>query len=111
VAQEQSSATTVVKTFASLTTAQQELVRKDAEERYLSCAFLRQSGPQHAKLKVDLQNNFTTGDNHYPKTRQQKLQLLDKYSKTAVIKLTNSEGALFAQRRGAGADLNLGIFR
>jgi hypothetical protein len=90
VAQEQSSGTTVV-TFASLTNAQQELVRKDAEERYLSYVFLRQSGPQHAKLKVDLQNDFTTGDNHYPKTRQQTLHLLDKYSKTAVIKSTNSE--------------------
>jgi hypothetical protein len=103
VAQEQSTGTTVV-TFASLTNAQQELVRKDAEERYLSHVFLRQSGPQHAKLKVDLQNHFTTGDNHYPKTRQQTLHLLDKYSKTAVTKTTNSEGASFAQRRGGGAD-------
>jgi hypothetical protein len=103
VAQEQSSGTTVV-TFASLTTAQQELVRKDAEERYLPYVFLRQSGPQHAKLKVDLQNDFTTGDNHYPKTRQQTLHILDKYSKTAVIISTNSKGASFAQRRGASAN-------
>jgi hypothetical protein len=92
VAQEQLTGTTVV-TFASLTTTHQELVRKDAEERYLSYVFLRQSGPQQAKLKVKLQNDFTTGDNHYPKTRQQTLHLLDKYSKTAVTKLTNSEGA------------------
>jgi hypothetical protein len=79
-------------------------VRKDAEERYLSYVFLRQSGPQHAKLKVDLQNDFTTGDDHYPKTRQQTLHLLHKYSKTAVTKSTNSEGASIAQRRGGGAD-------
>jgi hypothetical protein len=61
VAQEQSFGTTVV-TFASLTTTQQDAVRIDTEECYLSYVFLRQSGAQHAKLKVDLQNDFTTGD-------------------------------------------------
>jgi hypothetical protein len=90
VAQEQSVGTTVV-TFASLTTAQQDAVRIDTEERCISYVFLRQSGSQHPKLKFDLQNDFTTGDNHYPKTRQQTLHLLDRYSKIAVIKMTNSE--------------------
>jgi hypothetical protein len=52
---------------------------------------------------VDLQNDFTTGDNHYLKTRQHTLHLLDKYSKTAVIKPTNSEGASFAQGGGGGS--------
>jgi hypothetical protein len=102
VAQEQSVGTTVV-TFASLTTAQQDAVRIDTEERYFSFIFLRQSGAQHTKLKVDLQNDFTTGDNHYLKTRQQTLHLLNKYSKTAVTTTTNSEGASFAQRGGSGA--------
>ena len=103
VAQEQTAtvARTVV-TFDSLSTVKQEAVRKDAEERYISYVFLRQSGPQHGKLKVDLQNDFTTGDNHYPKTRQQTLHLLDKYSKTTVTKPTNSEGASFAQGGGGG---------
>jgi hypothetical protein len=95
---------TTVVTFASLTTAQQHAVRINTEERYISYVFLRQSGSQHAKLKVDLQNDFTTGDNHYPKTRQQTLHLLDRYSKTAVIKTTNSEGRSFAQKGGSGAD-------
>ena len=57
-------------TFSGLSLADQEAVRKDTEERHVSHAFLRQSGAQHGKLKVDLQNDFTTGDNHYPKTRQ-----------------------------------------
>jgi hypothetical protein len=69
VAQEQSAGTTVV-TFASLTTAQQDAIQIDTEERYISYVFLRQSGSHHAKLKVNLQNDFTTGDTHYPKTRQ-----------------------------------------
>jgi hypothetical protein len=76
VAQEQTTGTVVV-TFDGLTVAEQDLVRKDAEEQHILCACLRQSGPQHGKLKVDLQNDFTTGNNCCPKTRQQTLHLLD----------------------------------
>lgn len=77
VAQEQTTVGGTVVTFDSLTPVEQEAVPKDAEERYVSYVFLHQSGPQHGKLKMDLQNDFTTGDNHYPKTRQQTLHLLD----------------------------------
>jgi hypothetical protein len=65
-------------------------------------AFLRQSGIQHGNLKVDLQNDFTTGDNRYPKNRQQTLYLLEKYSKTVIPKVTQSEGTSFAQKGGRG---------
>jgi hypothetical protein len=82
--------------FKSLPVADQQAVRTDAEERYIAHAFLRQSGAQHANLKMDLQNDYTTGDNHYPKNRQQTLHLLDKYSKTNVSQATQSEGASFA---------------
>jgi hypothetical protein len=78
-------------------------VRDDAEERYVLYAFLRQSGIQHGNLKVDLQNDFTTGDNHYPKNHQQMLHLLDKYSKTVIPKVTQSEGTSFAQKGGRGS--------
>ena len=88
--------------FATLTDAEQEAVRTDAEERYISYVFLRLSGAQHGTLKTDLQNDFTTGNNHYPKTRQQTLHLLDKYSKTVVTKPTPSEGSSFAQSGGGG---------
>jgi hypothetical protein len=81
---------------------EQQLVRDNAEERYVSYAFLRQSGTQHSNLKVDLQNHFTTGDNHYPKNCQQTLHLLGKYSKTVVAKVTHSEGTSFAQKGGRG---------
>jgi len=53
--------------FNDLTDSEQAVVREEAEEQYLSCVFLRQSGKQHNKLKVDLQNDFTTGDDRYPK--------------------------------------------
>jgi nicotinamidase-related amidase len=52
---------------------------------------------------VDLQNDFTTGCNRYPKNSQQILHLLDKYIKTAVAKVIQSEGTSFAQRRGRGS--------
>jgi hypothetical protein len=51
---------------------------------------------------VDLQNNFITGDNRYPKNHQQILHLLDKYSKTVVARVTHSEGTSFAQKSGRG---------
>jgi hypothetical protein len=89
-------------TFATLGAAEQQAMREDAEEHYISYAFLRQSGPQHGNLKVNLQNDFTTGDNHYPKNRQQTLHLLDKYSKTATPRTTTSEGTSFVQKGGGG---------
>jgi hypothetical protein len=84
--------------FASLGLFEQEAVRKDAEERDISYAFLRQSGSQHNKLKEDLQNDFTTGDNRYPKTREQTIHLLDKYRKISVLKTTQSEGTSFSKK-------------
>jgi hypothetical protein len=88
--------------FKDIGPVEQQLVRDDAEERYISYAFLCQSGTQHGNLKVDLQNDFTTGDNRYPKNHQQTLHLFDKYSKTVVAKVTHSEGTSFAQKGGIG---------
>jgi hypothetical protein len=93
----------VATTIDSLTDAVQDEVRRDAEERHVLHVFLRQSGPQHAKLLMDLHNNFTTGENKHPKTRQATLHLLDKHSKTALTKPTSSEGASFAQGGGGSA--------
>jgi hypothetical protein len=90
-------------TFAALSAEQKQAVCEDAEERYISYAFLCQSGAQHSNLKVDLRNDFITGSNRYPKTHQQTLHLLDKYSKTVVVpKMTSSEGSSFAEKGGRG---------
>jgi hypothetical protein len=51
---------------------------------------------------MDLQNDYTTDDNLYPKHRQQTLHLMDKYSKTTVPKANQSEGSSFAQKGGKG---------
>jgi hypothetical protein len=72
-------------------------------------AFLYQSGQQHANLKVGLKDDFTTGDNRYPKNRQQTLHLLDNYSKTATPRMTPSEGRTsFVQRGGRGRSTGKG---
>jgi hypothetical protein len=92
------------KTFASLTNDEQQAVRADAEKRYIAHAFLRQSGAQHANLKMDLQNDYTTGDNRYPKNCQQTLHLLDKYSKTTVSKANQSSS--LAQKGGKGKTID-----
>ena len=89
--------------FEDLPEAEQLIIRDQAEERYLSYVFLRQSGKQHNKLKVDLQNTFTTGDDGYSKNRQTTLHLLDKYTKSTTVAIaTTSEGTAFTQQVGKG---------
>ena len=46
---------------------------------------------------MDLNNDFTTGNNLCPKYHPQTLHLLDKYSKTVVPKTSTSKGLSFAQ--------------
>ena len=71
-------------TFYTLTEEEQLVVREDSKERYLSYALLRQSGTEHGNIKVNLKNDFTTGDNGYPKNCQQNLHILEKYRKAVV---------------------------
>ena len=86
--------------FFALSVQEQADIRDKTEERYLSYIFLKQRGKQHNKLRMDLQNDFTTGDNHYPKNRQATLHLLDKYSKSTVVSTTPHQGSAFAQEGG-----------
>jgi hypothetical protein len=88
--------------FDTLGATEQQAVREDAEERYISFAFLSQSAQQHGKLKEGLKDDYTKGVNQYPKTRQQTLHLLDNHSKTSTPKPTPSEGTSFAQKDNKG---------
>jgi len=54
---------------------------------------LRQSGSQHQKLKVNLQDDYTTGTNKSLKDRIETLNLLNKFSKDVPNKPLASEGA------------------
>jgi hypothetical protein len=88
------------KSFTDLVAVEQKLLRDDAEEGYVSYAFLWKSGMLHGNIKVDLHNYFTTGDNRYPKTRHKTLHLFDKYSKNVVPRVTYFEGTSFAHKSG-----------
>jgi hypothetical protein len=88
-------------TFAAQTAVEQKATREKAEEWYLSYMFLRQSGKPHHKLRVNLQNNFTTGDDRYLKNCQHTLHLLHKYSKSTVVQTSPSEGTAFVQKGGS----------
>ena len=48
-------------------------------------------------MKVDLQNNFTTGNNLQPKSHPQTLHLLEKYIKIDAPNIPASKGLLFAR--------------
>ena len=67
------------------TADEQAKIEAHAKEQYLACAVLHQSGSQHKKLRDDLRNNFTTGDDTYPQTRQQTLHLMDQCTKLSLI--------------------------
>ena len=87
--------------YKDLPPAKQQEIMERAEERYISYVFLRQSGKQHHKLKTNLSDAFTTGEDGFPQNRQEVLHLLDKYSKATVLNTpTGSEGLAFAQKGG-----------
>ena len=50
--------------------------------------------------KPNIQNDFNTGNDWYPKTRQDTLHFLDKYRKSAIVSQLTSEGAEFSQKGG-----------
>ena len=69
----------------------------DSGESYLSYMLLRNIRSQNIKLRADLQNYFTTGNNIYPKSHPQTLHLLDKHINIAVPKIPTSKGSPFAK--------------
>ncbi len=63
--------------FKNLANNQKTDIREDAKEWYLTYFMLQNTVKQDCMLKMDLQNDFMTGDNRYPKTWQATLHLLD----------------------------------
>ena len=79
-------------------TEYQEDIKEDSKERYLSYVLIRQSVKQHNKLKIDLQNNFTIGDDRMTKKSHTTLHLMDRYNKNTVVIQPTSEVVLFYQK-------------
>jgi hypothetical protein len=90
--------------FADLGAAEQQIVRDDAEERYYSTLSCAKAGRNMATSRWICRTISPTGDNRYPKNRQQTPTSTDKYSKTAAAKPTQSEGLLIqgGGRGGSG---------
>ncbi len=84
-------------TYTSLRSDKQEAVRVSARERFLSYALIKTSNSKHDKIKDNLLDDYTKGNDNYPQTRSQALMLMDHYSK-APTAITTSEGMAFAQR-------------
>ena len=84
------------KPYSSLSADQQALARSEAKERVLSYALIVSSSNQHKKIKEDLSNDFTKGEDYYPRDRSQALMMMDHYSKSPTV-VTVSEGTSFAQ--------------
>jgi hypothetical protein len=75
---------------------EQEAVRVSARERFPSYALIKMSNSKYDKIKDDLSDDYTKGNDNYPQTRSQTLMLMDHYSKTPTA-ITTSEVTLFAQ--------------
>ena len=59
-------------------------IPKDAEERYLIYIFLKHSAKTSEKLRTNLSDDYTTGENKYPTSRQENLHYLEKHIKSVV---------------------------
>ena len=73
---------------------------EESEESYLAYVFLKQSAKTSDKLRTSLSDNYTTGDNKYLTTSQEKFNYLEKHIKSFVRTPTAPEGSSFAQRGG-----------
>ena len=91
--------------FEKIIGEEKKIVRVDAEERYLYYVLLYQSGRHHVKLKSDIYNDYTTGDERYLETRKNNLHILIHYTKPTIYRNSESQEKIFAQRTGDGRNL------
>ena len=85
-------------------------VVEKSEERYLTYLFITHSSSVNDRLKNSLRDDYAKGQDNYPKTMQEALHLLEKFTKTTPTLQVGSEGRTFAQQgqatptRGGGYD-------
>jgi hypothetical protein len=85
------------KEFNALAATRQQEIRDITEERYLAYVLLQQSGIENRKVRSDLRDDYTKKVDNYPKTRQDTLYFLDKYTKSGRAGTTPAGGSSFAQ--------------
>ena len=59
------------KDFFAIHDSEKEKIRSDAKERYLEYTFIKQSTRTDNKSRTNLSDDYTTGENKYPVTRQE----------------------------------------
>ena len=69
---------------------------------YLAYIFLKQSAKTSDKLRTNLSDDYTTGENKYPTSCQTTLHYLEKHSNSVVHAPIAQEGSSFSQRKGNG---------
>ena len=74
----------------------------DAEERYLIYILLKHSAKTSDKLRTNLSDDCTTGENKYPTSRQETIHYLDKHKKSVVCAPIARESSSLAQIKGNG---------
>jgi hypothetical protein len=82
--------------YSQLTNADKIVVTNLARNRFIAYGMLKTGSNAQNKIKSDLSDDFTKGNDNYPTTPQQSLLLLDKYSKKPAV-VNHSEGTAFAQ--------------
>jgi hypothetical protein len=90
------------KNYQALSGAEKLIVDGLARDRFIGFALLKTSSNKHDHLKNALSDDYTKGDDKYPKNGQQALLLLDRYSKKPALVAT-SEGTAFVQKGKGGA--------
>ena len=74
----------------------------DVQKRYLAYVLLQHSERHHVKLNRYIHNDYTTGDDRYPKTRKNNLHILTRYTKTVIPRNSESQVNSFTHRSGDG---------
>ncbi len=85
--------------YDALGITDQAAMRQAAEDQYLACILLVNSGRKHKHLRKELQNDFTKGSDKYPENCSQTLLFLDRYLKSAPAD-SAFQGTAFAQKGG-----------
>ena len=88
------------KTVEELTDDEQAKVEEVAEESYLAYVMLMQSTADHQQLKTMLEGRHALGEDKYPKTRHEALNVLGKFTQDPKPQHAVSEGASFATTSG-----------
>ena len=70
--------------YQDITDYQKIEIQKDAQEMHLTYIILKQSVKTSEKLRTNLSDNYTTGENKYPTSRQATLHYFEKHNKIVL---------------------------